>query len=179
MMSGLRLFTRIALFSALVYVFSWATSYLPNVNLVFFIVFSTGFLWGALPGALVGIIGMGIFTAFNPYGPAHPYLMAAQMIGAGLSGPVGAGFSKTAWSGHDRWLSVGLLALTGGVCTVLYYIPVNLVDAWLIGPFWPRFVTAWGWTLISLGANVVIFPLLFGVTRYLYAWESRSACRGS
>jgi hypothetical protein len=174
MTSGLRLLARIALFSALVYVLSWATSYLPNVSLAFFVIFSAGFLWGCVPGLLVGIIGMGIFTTFNPYGPAHPYLMAAQMIGAGLSGLVGATFVRIGWPGYRSWLLYVVLALAGAVCTVLYYIPVNLVDAWLIGPFWPRLVTAWLWTLISLGSNIFIFPLLFGVTRYLYDWERRS-----
>ena len=76
------LVARIALFSALVYVLSWGTSYLPNVNFIFFIVFSAGFLWGAVPGILVGLIGMGLWTAFNPYGPAPAPIMMAQVIGA-------------------------------------------------------------------------------------------------
>ena len=89
MSTGVRLFTRIALFSALVYVFSWATSYLPNVSFAFFIVFTTGFLWGKLPGMLVGIIGMGLTTVFNPFGPAHPYMMIAQVLGMTVSGIAG------------------------------------------------------------------------------------------
>jgi hypothetical protein len=179
MIVGLRLFTRIALFSALVYVFCWATSYLPNVNLVFFIVFSTGFLWGCLPGVLVGIIGMGLSSTFNPYGPAHPYLMLAQMNGIAFSGVIGGIFARTAWSEYNRWVLSGALALASVVCTVFYYVPVNTIDAWLVGPFWPKFYTGWAWSLISLGTNVFIFPLLFGVTRYLYDRESGSACQGS
>ncbi len=173
MMTGVRLFTRIALFSALIYVLSWATSYLPNVSLAFFIAFSAGFLWGILPGATVGIIGMGLFTAFNPYGPAHPYLMITQMGGMACCGVMGGLFSHSAWPGSHRRTLALALALNGLVCTVLYFLPVNLVDAWLFGPFWPRFVTSWTWSLISVGANILVFPLLFGVTRHLYDRESR------
>ena len=64
------LITRIALFSALIYVFSLGTFYLPNINLAFFIAFSAGFLWGKLPGALAGGVGMWLWTSFNPNGPA-------------------------------------------------------------------------------------------------------------
>jgi hypothetical protein len=35
----------------------------------------------------------------------------------------------------------------------------------VIQPFWPRMWTGMAFSLISLVANFVIFPLLFGVTR--------------
>ena len=92
------LVTRIALFSALVYVLSYGTSYFPNVNPVLFIVFSAGFLWGAVPGILVGVIGMGLWTMLNPFGVAPLPIMAAQVMGAGLSGVVGAIFNNSKWN---------------------------------------------------------------------------------
>ncbi len=175
---GTKLVARIALFSALVYVLSWATIYLLNVNLIFFIVFSAGFLWGMFPGVVVGLVGMGLWSAFNPYGPAHPYVMAAQMVGAALSGPVGAAFQRINWEHTGSGRLYAFLVASAVLCTVLFYIPVNLVDAWLIQPFWPRFVSSAVWSLVSLVSNMVIFPLLFGVTRHLYvrerkvSWES-------
>ena len=42
MIVGPRLIARIALFSALIYVLSWGTSFLPSVNLAFFIAFAAG-----------------------------------------------------------------------------------------------------------------------------------------
>jgi uncharacterized membrane protein len=95
-MIRLRLITRIALFSALIYVLSWGTSYFPNLNFIFFIVFVAGFLWGVVPGMLVGLIGMGLWTAFNPYGMAVPPIMLAQMLGASAGGVVGAWLRCTA-----------------------------------------------------------------------------------
>jgi hypothetical protein len=162
------LIVRIALFAALIYVLSWGTSYLPNVNLVFFIVFTAGFLWGAVPGILVGAVGMGLWTVLNPYGPAAAPVMAAQIVGAAASGPVGGVFRSLEWRRMSMHrLTTVLLAAAAG-CTVLFYAPVNTVDAMVFGPFWPRFIGGLIWAAISLAANLVIFPLLFGAARYLY-----------
>ena len=88
-LSSVQKITRIALFSALIYVLSWGTFYLPNVSLVFFIVFIAGYMWGLGSGILIGAIGMGLWTFFNPYGPAQIPIMAAQIVGAAFSGVVG------------------------------------------------------------------------------------------
>ena len=173
-MIRLRLITRIALFSALIYVLSWGTSYFPNLNFIFFIVFVAGFLWGVVPGMLVGLIGMGLWTAFNPYGMAVPPIMLAQMLGASAGGVVGAWLRCTDW---QRWSSarrIVILVLSSIACTLLFYIPVNFVDAWVFQPFWPRFVAGMLWTVISLGFNAVIFPLLFKVAVRLYVRENPS-----
>lgn len=163
--------TRIALFAALVYVFSWATTFLPNVNLSFFIIFSAGFLWGAGSGMLVGAVGMGIYTTFNPYGPAPLPISLAQVIGGGLVGLVGALF---AIGFDDRPIDFTLvlrLAVAGALAAIIFYLPVNVVDAWLFQPFWPRFVTGLVWAGLSVVSNMLIFPLLFGVTVRIYRRE--------
>jgi uncharacterized membrane protein len=167
----LQLLTRIALFSGLLFVFSWGTSYFPNVNLVFFIIFSAGFLWGVWPGILVGIIGMGLWTFLNPYGPAALPIAFAQLVGAAFSGLIGATVRVTHWATMRPMTLTLILCLSAIACTVMFYLPVNIVDAWLFQPFWPRFVTSAIWTLISLGSNLLIFPLLFPVTRLLYRRE--------
>ena len=166
------LVARIALFSALVYVLSWGTSYLPNVNFIFFIVFSAGLMWGAIPGILVGLIGMGLWTAFNPYGPALAPIMIAQVIGSAGSGLVGAAFSRSNWQQSPALVLTGRLILSAFLCTVIFYLPVNMLDALLFQPFWPRFVGGALWAVISLGFNVLIFPLLFRAARRLYIRES-------
>ncbi len=166
-----RLIARVALFSALIYVLSWATSYLPNVNFIFFIVFTAGFVWGAAAGALVGFVGMGLWTSLNPYGPADIAVTIAQVLGASASGPIGALFRKTGWRESGSVLLAIRLALAAALCTIVFYLFVNTIDAWVYQPFWPRFTVGLLWMLISLGSNAVIFPLLFGVTRHLYERE--------
>ncbi|UCG62830.1 MAG: hypothetical protein JSV52_05985 [Candidatus Zixiibacteriota bacterium] len=168
MNSRLRLIPRIALFAALIYVFSWGTSYLPNINLAFFIAFYAGVFWGILPGALVGALGMALWTLFNPFGPAYLQVMVAQVIGMALSGVVGAAFRAYNWHLLSGKTLSGYLLLAAIVCTLLFYLPVNVIDAWLYQPFWPRFIGGMLWAVISLVANMVIFSVLFRPVRLLY-----------
>ena len=95
MTSSVRQLTRIALFAALIYVLSWSTVYLPNVNLGFFVAFTAGFLWGLGPGALVGALGMWLWTTFHPYGPVSLPITIAQVAGMAASGLVGHVYRTT------------------------------------------------------------------------------------
>ena len=167
-----RLIARIALFSALVYVFSWAMAYLPNIGLMFFIVFTAGYIWGATAGILVGLIGEGLFTTFNPYGPVALPIAIAQVFGAVLCGLIGAGSNRLGLERARRYRLVIVLALAGISCTIVYFAPVSIADAWLWQPFWPRLIAGLPWIAWSLVANALIFPLLFPVTLRLYRRES-------
>lgn len=171
-MTSLRLLTRIALFAALIYVLSMATAFVPNVKLVFFLIFAAGFLWGASAGLLVGAIGMGLWTTFNPYGPAGIPVMIAQIIGAAAGGLVGHLFGRFRWKSWKTFVLFPVLALCGLICTVLFYLPVSLVDAWLYQPFWPRIIAGLPWVGLSIVSNLIVFPLLFGAARYLYDREA-------
>lgn len=166
-----RLLTRVALFSALIYVLSWGTSILPNVNLAFFIVFFAGAVWGLIPGVLIGLIGMALWTALNPFGPAMAPIMMAQAGGMALSGLVGFFFARWRYSDTTGWSLTLALTISAVLCTTLFYLPVNVIDAVLFKPFWPRFYASSVWSLISLGSNIVIFPLLFRALRPIYVKE--------
>lgn len=163
-----RLLTRIALFAALIYVLSWATAYLPNVNPIFFLIFAAGYLWGLVPGLLVGAVGMALWTAFHPFGPAPLPVSVVQVIGAALSGTVGGAVSGRSFEGLRGRMAVSAL---GVLCSLLFFLPVTAVDAWLFQPFWPRFVTGLIWIWPSVLTNLVIFPLLFSPIRSLYVRE--------
>jgi uncharacterized membrane protein len=155
------LIPRIALFSALAYVLSYSTVYLPNVNFIFFIVFMAGVMWGLVPGMLVGIFAMGLWTTFNPYGPAVLPVMLAQVSGISFSGMVGAFFRGGDWHKRTRNLLTWALIVSAILCTLLFYLPVNIVDAWMLQPFWPRFYTGMLWSITSLVVNLLVFPILF------------------
>ncbi len=170
-MTRARLTARIAVFAALIYVLSWATSYIPNLNLVFFLVFSSGFLWGASAGMLVGAMGMGLWTFFNPYGPAPIPVIIAQIVGASLGGVAGQLFHALQLHTGNKFMQTIWLVLGSIVCTVSFFLPVSLVDAWLFQPFWPRFIAGISWSLISFVSNAIIFSLLFHVTLRLYRSE--------
>jgi uncharacterized membrane protein len=172
MTASARLITRIALFAALIYVLCWATSFLPNVSLAFFVAFSAGCLWGLVPGILVGAIGMWLWSTFNPYGPASLPVTISQVLGMLMCGAAGAAYAgltkqRLEISTRQRFT----LVAAGLTCTLIYYIPVSVVDAWVYQPFWPRLLTSVPFVGISAVSNMLIFPLLFGVTLRLYAKE--------
>jgi hypothetical protein len=161
MIVGPRLIARIALLSALIYVLSWGTSYLPNVNLAFLIAFAAGYLWGFWPGVAVGAIGMGLWTGFNPFGPAVLPVAVAQVIGLAGSGAAGALVGRRFFERTNPDITRSALVLSAMICTLIFYIPVTVADAWFFQPFWPRIIGGLPYVAISLGANALIFPLLF------------------
>ena len=167
-----RLVTRIALFSALIYVLSWVTSYLPSVNAAFFIAFSAGYIWGAGPGIAVGALGMWLWTSFNPLGPAALPIAASQIVGLAACGLVGRVFRPIVSPSHKHSSRFMVLLLAALVCTLVFYTPVSIIDAWVFQPFWPRLIGGLPFVAISLAANAVVFPLLFGATRRICERES-------
>lgn len=157
----LRLIPRIGLFAALIYILSMATAPLPNVNLIFFIVFIAGFMWGAVSGMLVGAFGMGLSTFFSPFGPAALPVMIAQIVGASLSGMFGAVYFSLYGNEISKLKLYLWIPIFSILCTLGYFIPVNIVDSWLFQPFWERFYVSSFWSLISVGSNMLLFTLLF------------------
>jgi uncharacterized membrane protein len=155
----------------MIYVLSYGISFIPNVNPIFFIVFSAGFMWGTIPGILTGMIGMGLWTFFNPFGPAQLPVMAAQIVGTALSGSIGALSYNLLKSNSNKLIKIVYLAIASIICTLLFYIPVNFIDAWLIQPFMARFITGMTWSVISLVSNILIFPVLFIALESFYIKE--------
>lgn len=170
-----RLITRIALFSALFYVLSWGTALLPNVNLGFLLAFSAGYLWGVWAGVSVGLVGMSLWTFFNPLGPAALPIAAAQVGGMAACGALGAAFHPLIGGLRDYSKITWIWLVAAGIaCGLAFYLPVSIVDAWVFQPFWPRIIAGLAFTGVSLVVNAFVFPLLFGITRLLYAREHGS-----
>jgi hypothetical protein len=173
MTGNARLIARIALFSALIYVLSWGLTAIPNIKPTFFIIFSAGYLWGLVPGLLVGSIGMGIWTWFNPFGPAPLPVAVAQVAGAMLCGLVGFLFRGIIDPDKLQWHSYLYLMAAGVICTLVFFIPVSATDAWLFQPFRERFITGLLFSTSSLFSNIIIFPLLFRVLQPFYVKECK------
>lgn len=169
----IRLIARVGLFAALCYATSLATVYLPNIKVMFLIIFAAGVLWGILPGMAVGAIGCGLWSAFNPFGPAPLPILAAQIAGAALIGLLGGAVGLKRWILSISRLSLALASVAGVVSSLLFFLPVNIVDAYLFGPFWPRFWISMTWSLVAIGSNAVIYPLLFPLIHRIYPAECR------
>ena len=63
---------------------------IPNVEFLTFVIFSSGFLLGAIEGALAGVIAMSIYTTLiTPYGLPPLPIACAQIFSMGLIGFAG------------------------------------------------------------------------------------------
>lgn len=165
--------TRVAIFAALVFIFSYFSAFLYNVNPAFFIVFMAGYLWGFSSGAAVGAIGFFLWSSFNPMGPAPLPIMVAQLIGIVPSGLIGAlmrhFFNLEKWN----YLTALLLIMAGLLTAVLYHIPVDVMDAYLYQPFWPRLIGGTVFSLITVVSNCIIFPMFYPVLAFMSKREKR------
>ena len=63
--------------------------YLFFVELFTVAVFLSGLLAGPAWGLWIGGVARLVFSVANPYGPPHPWILAAQVAGAALVGALG------------------------------------------------------------------------------------------
>ncbi len=173
MRARLQRLVRIALFAALIYVLSLASATLPGITPAYFIAWLAGFLWGSLAGFTTGALGMALWTFLNPYGPALPPVALAQIIGMGGCGLVGTISRMWLRDQHPPIAQAGGMGLTALLASVVFFVPVVVVDAWFHQPFWPRIVAGSTFTLIPTGANVILFVLLLPVVWRVRRFESQ------
>jgi len=115
-----------------------ATNYvligIPNVKLMDFLVFASGFLFGARAGALVGVLTWSIYGLLNPYGFCLP-IYVATAASETLYGLAGALLRHSgALSSRDGlpW-SVYKMGVLGFSLTAIYDLLTNLAFALSFG----------------------------------------------
>jgi len=168
-----RLLARVAVFSALVFASCYAAVFLPNINPCFFVVFVAGFFWGIGPGITVGVVGFFLWSTFNPYGPVALPLLASQLIGIAFSGLIGVLGQKVLDPPTWNIKTIILLALAGLGCGLTYHLVVDVVDALIYQPFWPRLIGGAVFSLITIVSNAIIFPLFYPVLTFMREREKR------
>jgi hypothetical protein len=139
-----------------------ALAAVPNVELVTFLVFVSGYLLGAGLGAVVGAAAMGIHSLFNVMGAAVPPVLAAQVAVYALVGVSGA-LLGPAIARARPGAPAGLRALAVGVTVTLgYQLAVNAAAffAFTGGPGWWAYL--WGGVVFG-GVHVVWNGVLFTV----------------
>lgn len=169
--SHIRTIAIVSIFAALSYVLAWGLAWIPNVKLTYFIVYAVGFVWGMTAGAYCGILSALLWTLINPFGPAPLPIILTQLIGTSSCGLLGSLTRPMFIAMRSNLIKYPLLALIGLVAGLLVFIPINLVDAWLYQPFWPRFWVSMVFSLAGTLANCLIFPLLYPVVQLLYQRE--------
>ncbi len=149
-----------AIFAALCYVLMLPLLGLYNVFLTLFICFAAGVLLGKKWGFLTGLLSMFLCSYFNPLGTPLPPIMLAQMLGAGLSGLLGGIMSGWVVRTAPSPAKSLTYALFGIATAVIYHVIVDIVDAWMWGPFWIRLQIGIVSSLVTVVSNTIIFILL-------------------
>jgi hypothetical protein len=91
----------------------------------------SGTLVGAIWGAWVGGVARLIFSVANPYGPPHPWILVAQVVGGAALGAAGGGLRRVLARGGGRaaiaWLFLGLVG------TIAYDLATNVAQGVVFG----------------------------------------------
>ena len=106
----------------------FALSGVPNVEVMTLLVFVAGYLLGVKLGMVVGAAAMLLHSLFNPHGPAHPPLLAAQLLGFAIIGLSGAVVGPRIAGMQRIWWASAVSAITGGGLTVIYQLMVNVAS---------------------------------------------------
>lgn len=146
--------------AALCYVLMLPMMFIPGLFLTLFICFSAGVALGKGWGFLTGLVAMFLCSYFNPLGSALLPIMLAQMIGAALSGWFGGTVRAAVVSKQPKYVTMLLMALFGLITALIYHVLVDVVDAWLWGPFLVRLKLGIASSMLTIGSNVVIFVVL-------------------
>jgi hypothetical protein len=111
-----------AVFAALAIAVGYLLWAVPNVEGISAVTFFGGYFTGALPGMVVGAVGIGVFSFFNPLGPPLPAVLAAQILVMGLIGAAGHFWGSL----NSRLCLPGLTAgMLGAGLTFLYGIAAD------------------------------------------------------
>lgn len=133
---------------------------IPNFESITLVVFGAGVLLGARDGILVGSLTMLLFTSLNPYGPAPPLVMVAQVLGEALSGLGGAIFARMGGpSWPAGWRAAGL-AVWALALTALYDLLTNAATGLVFGQMKYWLIAGIPFSLWHIGFNVALFVTL-------------------
>jgi uncharacterized membrane protein len=168
-----RFVARVALFTALAYVSALISVYIPNVSLIYIVVFAAGAVFGLSGGIIVGGLGMLLWSMFNPYGMTALPVTVAQVAGMMIVGLLGAVARTSEIMTRTTGWGFFVFVLFGLVSGLLFQLVVSTAYAWLYGPFWPALISNMGFALLTVVSNGIIFPLCYPLLVKLAAREKR------
>jgi hypothetical protein len=138
--------------------------YLFFVELFTVAVFLSGILAGPAWGLWIGATARLVFSVANPYGPPHPWILVAQILGGALVGAIG-GLARP-WLLHAPESSLlvrarfVILLACGFVTTLLYDALTNLAQGIAFGSLPVAIALGFLPALQHLASNLVIFGLI-------------------
>lgn len=150
---------------------------IPNLELLTLVAFGSGVLLGLRDGVLVGGLTMLLFTLLNPYGPAPPLVMLAQVLGMSLAGAAGAAFARAGGAGWPAPRRAAVLAIIAAVITAIYDLMTNVATGVQFGQMRLVLLAGIPFSLWHIGFNVALFavigtPLAAVLARYAERLEA-------
>ena len=144
-----------------------ATNYalvgVPNVKVMDFIVFISGFCFGPFTGILTGILGWAVYGAINPYGFILQVWLAtmfSESIYGLLGGLLGKTLASTNFNGERIKLSV-FFGTMGFIPTLIYDMVTNFVYASAFGiPVIVAIVFGAPFAILHEVSNAAIFGVI-------------------
>ncbi|HET9251853.1 MAG TPA: hypothetical protein VFP58_07035 [Candidatus Eisenbacteria bacterium] len=150
--------------------------YLFFVELFTVAVFLSGILVGPMWGAWVGAVARLAFSLANPYGPPHPWVLAAQILGAAWIGAVGGLAGK--WlldrgvrpdeppgmpaprRGTRLRIRTLILLTSALLCTLVYDLVTNVAQGIVFGSIPAALALAVVPSIQHLASNLAIFAVI-------------------
>ena len=150
--------------------------YLFFVEIFSVAVFLSGTIVGVAWGVWIGGVARLVFSVANPYGPPHPWVLVAQIVGSAAIGALG-GASRPWLLTHtatkpplgDRW-RVAVLAALGLVGTLFYDLATNVAQGVAFGSVRAALALAAIPSLQHIASNTVLFAVIGGLA---LSWLSR------
>ncbi|MFO8020342.1 MAG: hypothetical protein R6U96_17090 [Promethearchaeia archaeon] len=168
-------FTIMAIFTALIIVLGFLLIYIPNIQLVFIMLFLSGFIMGKKDGAVIGLMSSFLFCFFNPMGASPLPLLVFQIVYYASIALIG-GFMKDFIKDKPYFqpqkdlykLKVILLfGSTGGLLTFIFDISTTMIHALFffgtLEAFWPTYLIGISFTTVHLIANILLFIFVLPV----------------
>jgi len=138
--------------------------YLFFVELFTVAVFLSGVLAGPAWGLWIGGVARLTFSIANPYGPPHPWILVAQVIGAALVGLLGGVARPWLFHGSDASGAsrrrVAILLVCGFVATTFYDVLTNAAQYLAYGSWTLTLALGAIPALQHLASNLVIFAVV-------------------
>ncbi|MBD3226846.1 MAG: ECF transporter S component [Candidatus Lokiarchaeota archaeon] len=176
----------IAVLAALAISLSYVFSALPNIEVMSFLIFISGFLYGTLVGTGVGFMAPLIYYGWNPYGPADIPTYLTCVICMAFFGIVGGllkpnlknkgnnnnSYNKSSNNGYNnsngkilysKW-NILKFGIIGIALTLQFDFITNLIIAymWYGGNILAPYLNPWTFIflIIHIVSNTIIFALL-------------------
>ncbi len=137
--------------------------YLFFVEIYTVAVFLSGTLAGPAWGLWIGAVSRTVFSVANPYGPPHPWILAAQVLGAALVGAlgglIGPWLLRSPESSAVYRARGAILPACGLAATLLYDALTNIAQGIAFGSFPVALALGVLPAAQHLASNVVIFAV--------------------